>query len=136
MRTFQGTSSEWWMMQWRTGKVVRVTLKEVAKSILSVPGSNAYVEQVFSGIKDIPTDIRHKLTYDSIHGLTMSKFALKYNHLSLQQIERQFIHDYVEGPYSELDDNEQSESDTNPTKLFEPDSCFDGRTPVRMGLLH
>ena len=109
------------MEYWKSGPV---TLKEVAKSVLSVPGSNAYVERVFSGIKDMPTDRRHKLTYDSIQRLAMSKFALKYNHLSLKQIERQFIHDYVEGPYSELGDNEQNESDIDPTELFEPEFMF------------
>lgn len=53
---------------------------------------HAYVKRIFSCIKDVSTDRRHgKLSYDTIQRLALSKLAVNYEHLPLEQIEGQFL---------------------------------------------
>ena len=111
------------MVYWKTGSV-SVPLREVAMSVLSAPGSNAYVERVFSSIKDIPTDRRHKLSYDTIQRLSLSKFAVNYKHVPLGQLEGEFVNNYVDKAYSDFGDNDQNESDIVPTEFLQPENMF------------
>ena len=70
-------------------------LRGVAKCILSIPGNNAFVERVFSCIKDVTSDRHYKMSNTALQRIALSKFALKYTHIPLNSIKNQFVSDYV-----------------------------------------
>lgn len=70
-------------------------LKPVAKSVLSVPGSNAIVERVFNSVKELMTDRRFKMNEATVQRTALSKITLKYTHIPADAIKDQFLSYYV-----------------------------------------
>jgi hypothetical protein len=95
-------------------------LRAVAKCVLSIPGSNAFVERVFSCIKDVATDRRYKMSETTLQRIALSKFALKYTHIPLADINNQFLSDYVKESEAKMDQIESAGSglDLDPEHMF------------------
>jgi hypothetical protein len=84
----------------QTSKVGRdydgTILKTVAQAVLSVPGSNSYVERIFSRVKEITTDRRNSLLPETVRNLVISKLSLQYPAGRRTRIESDFINRFID----------------------------------------
>ena len=84
----------------QTSKVGRdydgTILKTVAQAVLSAPGSNSYVERIFSRVKEITTDRRNSLLPETVRNLVISKLSLQYPAGRRTRIESDFINRFID----------------------------------------
>jgi hypothetical protein len=70
-------------------------LKAVAQAVFSAPGSNSYVERIFSRVKEITTDRRNSLLPETVRDLVISKLSLQFPLSRRTRIESDFINKFV-----------------------------------------
>jgi hypothetical protein len=66
-------------------------LKAVAQAVFSAPGSNSYVERIFSRVKEITTDRRNSLLPETVRDLVISKLSLQFPLSRRTRIESDFM---------------------------------------------
>jgi hypothetical protein len=66
-------------------------LKDLAMAVLSAPGSNSYVERIFSRVKDITVERRASLRPRTVRDLVISKFSLDHSDEHREYVAERFL---------------------------------------------